>query len=151
MNRTDVESRSAKDIVPREIEIEILQGRDGARGLVNRIDAFLRHRAMRGNAGRDRLKPQRSLVTDQRMVAGWLRHDKRAELRKGRHGSSQVRGTRAACFLTSSDEQDYPGRARQLVSQCDACGDERSHAAFHVGRAAPIELAVKDLGSERVD
>ena len=39
----------------------------------------------------------------------------------------------------------------QMGRQRDGGGDDGGHAAFHVGRAAPIEPAVVDVGGEGLD
>ena len=126
--------------------------RHRARRLVDGVDALLRHRAVRGHAGRFRLQPERALVADQRPVAGRLRHDEARRLRRAglcpapgpRRRSS--RSPRPAVMTSST-----PGVACEPIRQRHAGGDEGGDAALHVRRAAAIELAVGDLARKRID
>ena len=114
-DRADVQRRPAEHIVARDIEIEILQSRDGAGGLVDRIDAFLRHRAVCGQPFCDRLEPQRAFMADHRPVAGWLCHDKRADFRQAFELLRKRCSAGAAGFLPRRDDQHHAGRTRELV------------------------------------
>ena len=150
-DRPDVQRRPTEHIVTSDIEVEILQGRDGARGLTDRIDAFFRHRAVCGQPFRDRLEPQRAFVADERPVAGWLCHDKRADFRQALELLRKRRSAGAAGFLPRRDDQHHAGRTRERVGQLQAGHDKGRDAAFHVRRAPAVELTVDNCASVRVD
>ena len=150
-DRADVQRRPAEHIVARDIEVEILQGRYGAGGFVDRIDAFFRHRAVCGQPFCDRLEPQRAFVADQWPVPGWLRHDKRADVRQAFELLRKRRSAGAAGFLPRRDDQHHAGRARELVGQLQAGDDKGRDAAFHVRRAPAVEPSIDNCAGVRVD
>ena len=135
----------------RDVEIKILQGRDGTSGLVDRIDTLLRHRAVRGQALRDRLEPQRTFMADQRPVAGWLCHDKRADFRQVLELLRKRRSAGAAGFLPRRDDQHHAGRICELVGQLQRGDYKGGDTAFHVRRAPAVELSVDNCAGVRVD
>ena len=87
----------------------------------------------------------------EQLVPGRLRNDKCADLRQHWLATGQRRCSGAAGFLACGDDQDQSGRSRQPVGQSDGGGNECCNAAFHIRRAASVELALHDLGSEGVN
>ena len=79
MDGADIDRWSAEHIVTGHVEVELLQRSDGTRCFVDGVDTFLRHRAVSGYAFRFRLSQERPLVTDERPVAGRLRHDESSD------------------------------------------------------------------------
>ncbi len=106
----DVERRRAHYRVARDVETELLQLGDCARCLVDRVDAPVRHRAMRGDAARRRFEPKGALVATQCAIGGGLRHDQCA--RGPAHSRSrQHEGALASRFLAGRDVEHDPRRA----------------------------------------
>ena len=74
------------------------------------------------------------------MVAGWLRHDKRADLRKRRPGSSQVRGTRAACFLAGLMSRTTPAVPASLSANATHAATNAATPLFMSDEPRPYSL-----------
>jgi hypothetical protein len=52
----------------------------------------------------------------------------------------------AARFLAGRDYQHDAGRPCQPIGERNASNDESRDATFHIRRAAPVKLAVRDVG-----
>jgi hypothetical protein len=149
-DRADVQGRSAQIGMRRDVELENLQRCEHARRLVGGIDAEMRHRSMRGDALQRQAKPERALVSDQCRIRGGLRHDDRGG-RPDNAGARQMKCTLAADFLARGDGKNGPCGALQLSGHVTDCRNERCDPAFHVSRAAAVDLAVDDLAGKRID
>ena len=146
----DIERRRAHDGVRRDVEAEFLELGDGARGLVDGVDALVGHGAVGRHAARHGLEPERALVAAHGIVLGWLGDDERAGL--ARHAAAgEHEGAFAAGLLAGGDVKDDAGRAGEPGREIDGSSDEGGDAGLHVGGAAAPDAAVLHLGGMRID
>ena len=98
-----------------------------------------------------RLQPECPLVADERFVAGGFSHDESADLAEPAVFTDERLGAGTAGLLASGDHKQHAGRIGEPISERDTSGNESRYAAFHVRRAAPVKLAVRDFGCKWVD
>ena len=118
--------------------------------LVNGVVPLLRHGAVRGNAMRFYVEPERAFVADQRIVRGRLADHQRTDFAQQIALLDHVRGATATALFVGGDHQRDTGPVLELLHHAQRRDHERSDAAFHVAGAASIQLAAFEAGTKRI-
>ena len=134
----------------RRREVEVLQDSHRARGLVNRVVAAFRHRAVRGHAGRARFEPQRALVSDERIIRRRLADQQRADAAEQVRLLREERRAAAAALLVRGQHERDAGRLPQPLGKRNRGDDECRNAAFHVARSTSVQPSAFEARAERV-
>src|SRR6266481_141152 len=119
----------------RRAEVETLELGDGARGLVDRVGAKMRHRTVRGDALEAGMELDRALVPDVRIVGGRLADEHRTRFAEELRAGEMLR-TDAAALLRGGEDNDDAWCAVQLFGKRARRQENGSHAGLHVGRTA---------------
>ena len=125
--------------------------RDGQLGRrLDRIRGAMRHGGMAAPAGENKPARELALVRAGDPQAGGLANDaQRRRCRQRRRRGDKVRRPGAADLFVIGEAEVHRRRGRRLPEGRDVREHDRDEA-FHVGRTAPIDAAVANVGLERI-
>jgi hypothetical protein len=105
VHSADIERRATHQIVRRHLEIELAQFLYRAGGLINRVVAALRHRAVGSDTAGHDIEPQCAFVADQRIISGGLADYQRAHFAQQPALLDEMRRSAAAALFVCRDHE----------------------------------------------
>ena len=130
-------------------ERKVAQPADPVGGLVDGIVAELGHRGMRRPAAGRHADPERALVREDHLVGAGLGNHQQRRLAEGAE-AGEMEGSFAARLLAGGDDEGDAARQAPLADREDGI-DESGDPGLHVGAAAAVQPAVRNLSGEGID